>query len=108
MRSVGLTYASISTTCWSGMAIRMRRRLALRLHARPGVGVGVVDVRALLVALAADHDHHLMLLVPGGTTQRRGVWRRRRPVVAPGVRGQVIRPHGGVVEVIFAEPVPAV
>src|SRR5581483_4593989 len=83
-------------------------RLRLGAPARPGVNVRVVEEGPVRAPFPGEDDGDLVVAVPGGAAQRRRVWGWRRPQVAPGVRAEVVAPDAGVVEVVLAEPVPAV
>ena len=90
------------------IAATARGRLDLRSHARPGVGVRVIDVCPLLVPSPPKTTTTTVLAVPGSDERRGwGVGGAGREV-APAVRGQIVAPDDAVVEVVLTEPVPAV
>src|SRR5262249_51386472 len=49
-----------------------------------------------------------MVAVPRRAAQRRQARRGNGPQVAPGVFGEIVAPDGGVVQIDFAKPLPAV
>ena len=83
-------------------------RLDGRLGPPPLVAPRIVDQRSLVAGFTSEDDDHLLVAIPrcapiGCQTRR---WQGTH--VLPAILGQIVRPDGGVVQVDFPPPLPAV